>query len=135
MDQLLLPLTVCRNASPRVLVKLNASDLRFRELCVRTEREFGSGFLKETRAQRLGCTLQAMDSMLNYELARHLAEEASIMRSDNWETCRPVWIDWQAIDFRAKEKAKEISLEFEAFRRHQREAKTTEAKNKRGRAV
>jgi hypothetical protein len=50
--------------------------------------------------------------MRNYDRARELADEAIIMRFDDWATMRPVYIDFETINARAKEMAKEQALDF-----------------------
>jgi hypothetical protein len=116
---------------PRVLVRLNESDMRYRQSCIDKEVEFGEAFLKETRAQRLGCSVRDIECMLNYERNRHLAEEAISMRFDSWATDPATYIDWQTINQRAKLKQQELADDFAAFREHRRNPVPIQSAKKR----
>jgi hypothetical protein len=119
--------------SPKVLVRLNDTDAKYRAECIENETEFTESFLAECRCQRIGCRLTEFYAMSNYERARELAEEASIMRFDDWATMRPVYIDWKAINARAKEMAKEQAQDFAEWRTARR-AENLSVLQKRGRA-
>ena len=116
---------------PRVLVRLNESDMRYRQSCIDKDVEFGEAFLKETRAQRLGCSVRDIECMLNYERNRHLAEEAISMRLDSWATGPATYIDWQTINQRAKLKQQELADDFAAFREHRRNPVPIQSAKKR----
>ena len=99
------------------LVVLSETDLAYRQSIIDGELEFPESFLKETRAQRLGCSVREIDCMFSYERARELADEAIVMRMLDWQFVRPVWIDWEAINHRAKEEARERAQEFAEYKR------------------
>ena len=115
----------------RVLVRLNESDMRYRQSCIDKEVEFGEAFLKETRAQRLGCSVRDIECMLNYERNRHLAEEAISMRLNSWATDPATYIDWQTINQRAKLTQQELADDFAAFREHRRNPVPIQSAKKR----
>jgi hypothetical protein len=117
--------------NPRVLVRLNESDMRYRQSCIDKEVEFGEAFLKETRAQRLGCSVRDIECMLNYERNRHLAEEAISMRLTSWATDPASYIDWQTINQRAKLTQQELADDFAAFREHRRNPVPIQSANNR----
>jgi hypothetical protein len=98
--------------SPKVLVRLCDTDAKYRAECIENETEFTESFLAECRCQRIGCRLSEFYAMRNYDRARELADEAIIMRFDDWATMRPVYIDFETINARAKEMAKEQALDF-----------------------
>lgn len=110
------------------LVVLSDADLAFRQSIIDGEMEFPEQFLKETRSQRLGCSVRDIDCMLSYERNRELADESIVMRLSNWEYERPVWIDWELINHRAKEEARERALDFQRFL----EARKTDLAAKKG---
>lgn len=115
---------------PTTLVVLSAADLAYRQKCIDQDLEFTWGFLMETRAQRIGATTRCLEAMLSYERNRELAEEASIMRSPDWDSCKPVWIDWQKIECRAKSEAEIRARDFAEYRKqlHQPAQKSTRTK-------
>lgn len=115
----------------KVLVRLNESDMRYRQSCIDKQVEFGEAFLKETRAQRLGCSVRDVECMLNYERNRHLAEEAISMRLNSWATDPATYIDWQTINQRAKLTQQELADDFAAFREHRKNATPVETGRKR----
>jgi hypothetical protein len=124
-----------RRIEPAVLVKLTDTDRHYRQSCINKDTEFGEAFLKETRAQRLGCSVRDIECMLNYERNRHLAEEAVAMRLPSWATDPVTYIDWQTINERAKIKQQELADDFAAFRERRRESLLIEDKTKRRKTV
>lgn len=132
--QLMLPFG-SRRIEPTVLVRLSEADNRYRESCVVKDIEFGEAFLKETRAQRLGCSVRDIECMMNYERNRHLAEEAIAMRLTSWATDSVTYIDWETIDAQAKIKQQELAEDFAAFRKRRRESLPTQEQTKRRKAV
>jgi hypothetical protein len=130
--QLLLPLHR-RSVEIKALVRLNETDLQYRQSCIDKDLEFSEGFLKETRSQRLGCSVRDLECMLNYERNRHLAEEAVAMRLPTWSTDSATWIDWKTINKRSVARADELAADFAAFRKHRSQTLLIEAaKPKRG---
>lgn len=125
--QLMLPLE-SRRIEPAVLVRLSEADERYRQACIDKDIEFGEAFLKETRSQRIGCSVRDLECMLNYERNRHLAEEAIAMRLPSWATDPATYIDWKTINARSKVKSQELADDFAAFRRHRRESFVAEKK-------
>ncbi len=105
-----------------VLVRLSKSDMAYRQSCIDKELEFSESFLKETRAQRLGCSVRDLECMLNYERNRHLADEAIVMRLTSWETDRAPYIDWDTINKRASIQQQELADDFAAFRQERRQS-------------
>ncbi len=132
--QMLLPFG-SRRIEPSVLVKLSDTDRRYRQSCIDKDIEFGEAFLKETRAQRLGCSVRDIDCMMNYERNRQLAEEAVAMRLASWAIDPPTYIDWKTINERAKLKQQELAEDFAAFRQRRRESLPVEERTKRRKAV
>lgn len=128
--QLLLPLSNRRTIETPVLVKLSSTDLAYRKQCIEKDVEFGESFLKETRSQRIGCSIRDLECMVNYELARHLADEAIVMRLPTWSTEKQAYIDWETINERSKIKEKETAEEFSAFKKHRRESMQVESKSR-----
>jgi hypothetical protein len=118
--------------SPKVLVRLGDADAKYRAECIENEKEFTESFLAECRCQRIGCRLSEFYAMSNYERARELAEEASIMRFDDWATMRPVYIDFDTINARAKEMAKEQARDFAEWRANRDSMKTSVLKKTKG---
>ncbi len=118
--QMMLPFNA-RRIEPKVLVRLCEPDSRYRQACIKKDIAFGEAFLKETRSQRLGCSVRDIESMFKYELNRELAEEAVVMRLASWSTDPPTYIDWQTINARAKIKGQELAEDFAAFRKRPRE--------------
>lgn len=119
-NQLRLSFRSSREMPPRVLVRLNETDLRYLARALDEEKEFLPSFLKETRSQRLGCTVRDLESMFNFELARHLADEACIMRQPGWAVIPPAYIDWKSINQRAQQTAIQLAEDFAAFRASRR---------------
>ena len=68
--------------------------------------------------------------MLNYELARELADEQVCMGRDDWAIVKCPHIDWEAINHRAAYKAQELSLEFQAFLKQRKEQQDGSKKTK-----
>ena len=132
--QLMLPFA-SRRIEPTILVVLNEMDRRYRKSCIEKDIEFGEAFLKETRAQRLGCSVRDIECMLNYERNRHLAEEAIAMRLDSWATDPATRVDWEMINKRAAIKQQELADDFAAFRKRRLETLPVEEKSKRRKAV
>ncbi len=128
--QLMLPFD-SRRIQPPVLVRLSETDQRYRESCIEKDIEFGEAFLKETRAQRLGCSVRDIECMMNYERNRHLAEEAIAMRLPSWSTDPVTYIDWETINARAKIREKELADDFAAFRQRRRDPLPVEAKRRK----
>jgi hypothetical protein len=128
--QLMLPLD-SRRIEPSVLVRLSDADKKYRQSCIDKDIPFGEAFLKETRSQRLGCSVRDIECMLNYERNLHLAEEAVAMRLLSWATDPPTFIDWKTINERAKIKQQELADDFAAFRQRRRESMPCEGKLKR----
>lgn len=118
-----------------MLVRLSNTDSKYRESCIEKDIEFGEGFLKDTRAQRLGCSVRDMECMTNYEFNRQIAEEAVVMRLCSWATDPPTYIDWKTINQRAVIKGQELAEDFAAFRERRREHLPVEDKTKRRRIV
>jgi len=137
--QLMLPLESARRheVEPVRRVRLSDADERYRNQCVANECEFTYSFLMETRAQRLGCRVSELEGMLNYERNRHLADEAVIMRLNSWSIDQAAYIDWHAINARAKRQSEELAEDFAAFRRHRREPQPVQSarSSKRRKAV
>ena len=137
--QLMLPLEASRRheVEPVCRVRLSDADERYRIHCVANECEFTDSFLMETRAQRLGCRVSELEGMLNYERNRHLADEAVIMRLDSWSIDQAAYIDWHAINARAKRQSEELAEDFAAFRQHRREPQPVQSarSSKRRKAV
>jgi hypothetical protein len=127
--QLLLPFG-SRRIEPKVLVRLSDTDKKYRQACIDKDIEFGEAFLKETRAQRIGCSVRDIECMTNYERSRHLAEEVIAMRVSSWATDPPTYIDWETINARAKIKEQELADDFAAFRQRRREPLLVEQKTK-----
>lgn len=127
-SQLMLPFRDRKVAlEPTVLVKLSELDMAYRQSCLDKEDELGNvpfteSFLKETRAQRIGCSVRDMDCMLRYELNRHLADEAALMCRDDWATARETFINWEVINQRAKIRSEELAQDFAEFRKMRRES-------------
>jgi hypothetical protein len=96
--------------------------MAYRQSCIDKELEFSESFLKETRAQRLGCSVRDLECMLNYERNRHLADEAIVMRLTSWETDRAPYIDWDTINKRASIQQQELADDFAAFRQERRQS-------------
>lgn len=119
--------------TPKVLVQLDAADARYRAECVENDTEFTESFLAECRCQRMGCSLSEFYAMRNYERSRELADEASIMRFDEWATIPLVYIDWKTINARAKEIANEMARDFAEWRLARQNEKISVLK-RRGRA-
>lgn len=128
--QLMLPLD-SRRIEPVILVRLSEADKRYRDSCIEKDIEFGEAFLKETRAQRLRCSVRDIECMINYERNRHLAEEAVAMRLPSWATDPATYIDWETINARAKIQEKELADDFAAFRQRRREPLPVEAKRRK----
>lgn len=105
----------------KALVVLSESDEAYRQSCIDQEKEFSEPFLKETRAQRLGCSVRDLDCMFNYERNLHLADEALVMRLSTWATDPVTYIDWERINLNAKHKAEILAHEFSEFRKQRME--------------
>ena len=106
-----------QSVAPEPLVVLDETDLAYRQSIIDGELEFPEPFLKETRAQRLGCSVRELDSMLSYERARELADEAVVMRMSDWQFVRPVWIDWELVNHMAKQNAIERARDFAEYKK------------------
>ena len=103
-------------APPKVLVILSALDKEYLDECVRTEQSFSESFLAQTRCERIGCTMSEFYAMFNYERALHLADEAVILRYQNWDTTPAMYIDWGMINKRAVQAAEQLGQDFAEWR-------------------
>lgn len=112
-------------APPKVLVVLSELDKQYLDECIETERSFTDSFLAETRSQRIGCTISELYAMRNYELALHLADEAVILRYQNWDTTPAMYIDWETINKRAVQAAEQLGADFEEWRANRHSLKTS----------
>lgn len=124
-----------RRIEPKVLVRLSDPDKRYHYSCIAKDIAFGESFLKETRAQRLGCSVRDLECMVNYERNRHLAEEAISMRLSSWETDPVTYIDWTMINARANRESMELADAFAEFRKRRLESFPLEKKVGRRKAV
>ena len=118
---------------PKVLVVLSELDRKYRENVILKEQDFCDSFLAETRCQRIGCTHREFFAMTNYERARHLADEAVILRLPDWDRTPAAYLDWQTINLRAVQSAKQLEQDF-AECRTSRRAENLSVLYKRGRA-
>ena len=112
-------------APPKVLVVLSELDKQYLDECIQTERSFTDSFLAETRSQRIGCTISELHAMRNYELALHLADEAVILRYQNWATTPAMYIDWETINKRAVQAAEQLGADFAEWRANRHFPKTS----------
>ena len=112
-------------APPKVLVVLSELDKQYLDECITTERSFTDSFLAETRSQRIGCTISELHAMRNYELALHLADEAVILRYQNWDTTPAMYIDWETINKRAVQAAEQLGADFAEWRANRHLLKTS----------
>ena len=112
-------------APPKVLVVLSELDKQYLDECIQTERSFTDSFLAETRSQRIGCTISELHAMRNYELALHLADEAVILRYQNWATTPAMYIDWETINKRAVQAAEQLGADFAEWRANRHLQKTS----------
>lgn len=77
-----------------------------------------SSFLLESRAQRLGCSVDELRCMRSYDLARELAEEVAILGlGDLDKTCRitATRLDDRLVDAIAKREAAERAQAWQQF--------------------
>ena len=116
--QLLLSFAEKRRSAvtPRILVRLGEADLRYLKECVQSERSFTESFLMECRSQRIGCSLSELSAMRNYERSLHLADEAVILRLQDWATTPAMYLDWATINKRAVEAAEQLGKDFAEWR-------------------
>ena len=112
-------------APPKVLVVLSELDKQYLDECIQTERSFTDSFLAETRSQRIGCTISELHAMRNYELALHLADEAVILRYQNWDTTPAMYLDWETINKRAVQAAEQLGTDFAEWRANRHLLKTS----------
>jgi len=78
------------------------------------------GFLTEIRCRRLGITQSAFDTMRNFDQARELADERTIIGLPDTEYWAPIRIDDQEIDAIAKRESLQRARDFEEFRAAQK---------------
>ena len=112
-------------APPKVLVVLTELDKQYLDECITTERSFTDSFLAETRSQRIGCTISELHAMRSYELALHYADEAVILRYQNWDTTPAMYIDWETINKRAVQAAEQLGADFAEWRANRHILKTS----------
>ena len=119
-------------ATPKVLVVLSELDKSYLDECVRTDKSFSESFLAQTRCQRIVCTMSELYAMRNYERALHLADEAVILRYQNWDTTPAMYIDWETINKRAVQAAEQLGQDFAEWRANRHSTKTSVLKKTKG---
>lgn len=85
-----------------VLVSMNDLDRAYRDRCVAEDKDFPDYMLLDSRCQRIGVSKAYFCDMPRFEQNRELADEAFLLRLDEWQTARPTWIDWHKCNAAAK---------------------------------
>ena len=96
------------------IIELTEDERRF--ISITPVEKLRDSFLAEIRCRRLVMTLFSFNAMRNYDQARELADERSIIGLADTEYWAPIRIDDGMIDAIAKREAIQLARDFADFR-------------------